>query len=355
MIRIAVKFSGFVAVCLVFTLWLAFTIGNIQLLRSRYELTASFDDATGLLVNDNVKVAGVVVGKVTGVEVDDGRALVTVEIDSDYELPSDSRAAIRWRNLIGQRFLYVYPGDASTTLEDGDEISETESVVDLGELFNRLGPIVAAMEPDDVNQFLDTVTQALSGNEDMVGEAIDDLAVLTGTLAERDETIGRLIENLNTVAGTVTARDQQIRTMLDNLVLISQAFSDNSDVVDQALSELGEFSSNLNLALGNNRNELDRLIANLELVTGTVGGRLETVDQALAGLDELAAHVYRAGSYGEWLNQDIMCAAAAEPPCGTPVGGPSLGAAGAGAGASAPSPEAGVTAITDLVLGETAG
>jgi phospholipid/cholesterol/gamma-HCH transport system substrate-binding protein len=350
-IRTATKFGLFVGVCLVFTLWLAFTIGNIQLLRSRYELTAAFDDATGLLVNDNVKVAGVVVGKVTAVEVDAGRARVTFEVDSDYELPSDTRAAVRWRNLIGQRFLYLYPGESSTTLEGGDEIAETESVVDLGELFNRLGPIVAAMEPDDVNQFLDTVTQALSGNEDMVGEAIDDLAVLTGTLAERDETIGRLIENLNTVAGTVTARDQQIRTMLDNLVLIARAFSDNRDVVDLALSELGDFSGNLHRTLGNNRTEVDRLIANLQLVTDTVGSRLETVDQALGGLDVLAAHIYRAGSYGEWLNQDIMCAAVAEPPCVTPPGGPTLG--GAGAGAS--SPEAGVAAITDLVLGEPAG
>jgi phospholipid/cholesterol/gamma-HCH transport system substrate-binding protein len=76
-----------------------------------YTLTASFDDVTGLLVNDNVKVAGVPVGKVTGVEVEEGQAVVRMEIDADQTLPADSAAAVRWRNLIGQRYVYLFPGE----------------------------------------------------------------------------------------------------------------------------------------------------------------------------------------------------------------------------------------------------
>ncbi|MGH9245915.1 MAG: MCE family protein [Acidimicrobiales bacterium] len=371
MIRTAVKFGLFVAVCMAFTLWLAFQIGNIRIFETRYELTAAFDDATGLLVNDNVKIAGVVVGKVTGVEVDSGQARVTFEVESGYDLPSDTAAAVRWRNLIGQRFLYLYPGEASTMLEAGDHIDDTESPIDLGELFNRLGPIVAAMDPADVNQFLESVTEALNGNEDRVGEAIDDLAVLTQALASRDDTIGRLVENLNTVTGTIASRDQQIRTMLDNLVLISWAFSDNADVLDEALGEFGEFSGNLNEVLGTNRTEIDRLISNLLLVTDTVRTRLGTVDSALGGLDEAAAAIFRSGSYGEWLNQDIMCGTVSPPPCALPGGGggvlPSLlpdgvplppnllSIPGVSAGTNAPTPEAGVAAITDIVLGGVSG
>ena len=72
MIRDALKFGTFVLVCLGFLGWLAFTIGNIDLDdplgRDDYTLTATFDDVTGLLIDDNVKVAGVVVGKVTDIE-----------------------------------------------------------------------------------------------------------------------------------------------------------------------------------------------------------------------------------------------------------------------------------------------
>src|SRR3546814_15707856 len=101
---------------------------------------------------DNVKVAGVVVGKVTSVSTDDGQAVVSMQIDDDHaDLPKDSSAAIRWRNLIGQRYVYLYPGDSAEALQDGSTIERTTSVVDLGELFNRLGLIVGPIDPPQVN------------------------------------------------------------------------------------------------------------------------------------------------------------------------------------------------------------
>src|SRR4051794_2729683 len=147
-------------------MYLAFTIGNISIsdpfARDFYTLNATFDDVTGLLPNDNVKIAGVVVGKVNKISVTEGRAKVTFTVEHDVTLPSDTTASIRWRNLIGQRYLYLYPGvDTVTRLKDGDGIQNTTSVVDLGELFNRLGPIVAVIDPHQVNDFLDTVSQAL--------------------------------------------------------------------------------------------------------------------------------------------------------------------------------------------------
>src|SRR3546814_2742073 len=81
---------------------------------------------------DNVKVAGVVVGKVTSVSTDDGQAVVSMQIDDDHaDLPKDSSAAIRWRNLIGQRYVYLYPGDSAEALQDRSEehTSELQSLM----------------------------------------------------------------------------------------------------------------------------------------------------------------------------------------------------------------------------------
>ena len=161
---VIVKLLIFVAVCSLLTAYLAFTIGNIHVFEHTYKLTATFDDATGLLRGDNVKVAGVVVGRVSGVHIDQGRAKVTFAVKDSVKVPSDSSAAIRWRNLIGERYVYLYPGTASTVLKDGDVVHKTRSVVDVGDLFNRLGPILKAVNPQDVNTFLDTIVQALDGN-----------------------------------------------------------------------------------------------------------------------------------------------------------------------------------------------
>lgn len=302
-----VKLTAFMLVCLMFTAWLAFTIGNIRLFQGTYDLTATFDDVTGLLPNDNVKVAGVVVGKVGKIQVDKGKAKVRFTVRKGVRLPQDTEAAIRWRNLLGQRYVYLYPGQASTTLGDGDHIDKSRSVVDLGELFNRLGPIVQAVDPKQVNVFLDTVVGALDGNEEKVSKALDDLAVLTQGLAQRDDAIQRVIGNLDTVAGAINSRDAQIQTVLDNLILLSKTFGENTDVLDRAVTDMDRFGEHLIFLLGRNRTELDRLIANLEIVTDTVRDKLPTVDALLEQLYEGAKRLFTSSSYGDWLNQIIPC------------------------------------------------
>jgi phospholipid/cholesterol/gamma-HCH transport system substrate-binding protein len=361
MIRTALKFGTFVLVCLFFTGYLAFTIGNLDvrdpLGRNTYRLTATFDDVTGLLVNDNVKVAGVVVGKVTGVRTEDGRAVVTFDVDDDHaDIPKDSSAAIRWRNLIGQRYVYLYPGDSAEALQDGDVVEETASVVDLGELFNRLGPIVGSIDPAQVNEFLETVTAALDGREDKVGQALDDLAVLTTGLASRDETIQRLIGNLDTVAETVNQRDAQIEVMLQNLITLADAFGDNTATLDAALVELGSFGTELDRLLDSNSAEIDRLLGNLALVTDTVHGRLPQLDTALANLAEASSAVFRAGNRGEFLNQKIICAFVAPPsssgagcPTGAPIGPGILGQSATASPFQSSRATTGSSALTSLL------
>ena len=309
MTKVILKLVAFFGVCLVFTGWLVFTIGNVRLFSHTYEVSATFDDVTGLLVNDNVKVAGVRVGKVTGIEIEKGRARVTFTVDDDVKVPTDSTAAVRWRNLLGQRYLYVYPGKASTTVEDGAHLERTQSVIDLGELFNRLGPIVQAVEPEKVNAFLDTIVAALDGNETKLQEAFSDLATLTEGLASRDEAIGRLIENSATVTEAINARDQQIRTILDNLVEVATTFNEHTDVLEGATVELGRFSDSFGTLLANNRGQLDATVANLDKIVAVVREKLPTLDHTLGALDEGLYAMFRSSMYGEWLNQTIPCGA----------------------------------------------
>src|SRR4051794_18688101 len=313
------KLVAFFAVCALFTAYLAFTIGNIHLFEHTYKLAATFDDSTGLLKDDNVKVAGVVVGKESSVSIDQGKATVEFSVKDSVKVPADSQAAIRWRNLIGQRYVYVYPGTGSTVLKDGDKVTKTRSVVDVGELFNRLGPIVKAINPEDVNTFLDTIVQALDGNTDKVRQSIDNLAVVAQSLGSRDQQIGRLIDNVNTVAGAINDRDAQIRTVLDNLVLISQTFSQNTDVLNTAVTELGDFSDNFGSLLANNKTQIDRIIGNLNTVLDEVKLKLPVLDSVLGGLDTAAKSLVNSSRYGEWLNQTIPCGALLNDPSSSPI------------------------------------
>jgi phospholipid/cholesterol/gamma-HCH transport system substrate-binding protein len=305
----------FVVPCLAITVYLYFSIGNVQsfkvgplqLLDNEYTLRATFDDVTGMLPNDNVKVAGVVVGKVKSVKVVDGRAVVAFKVHNDVKLASDTSAAVRWRNLLGQRYLYLYPGSASTVLRSGDRLTKTRSAVDLGELFNRLGPIVKAIDPQQVNTFLDAIVGGLDGNEEKLRSALDNLAALSGTLGARDQAIGRLVENLDTVTATVASRDHEIREVLDNLVAIATTFSENTDVLDSAVTNLKTFSDNFGGLLRNNRSQIDDIVNNLTKIIEVVRAKLPTLNDAVMNLDDAAKRLFTASRVGEFLNQDIYC------------------------------------------------
>jgi phospholipid/cholesterol/gamma-HCH transport system substrate-binding protein len=306
-IKTIAKLILFGAICTGFTLYLAFTIGNIKLFEDRYPLVATFDDVNGLLVNDNVKIAGVPVGKVTGISIVEGRARVKMSVRDSIKLPSDTRASIRWRNLLGQRYVYLEPGTASTTMTSDSEIENTLPVIDLGELFNKLGPIIQKIEPSQVNLFLDNIVAALDGNEAAVRAAIADLGTVMEAIGSRDEAIGRIVENLDVVMGAINSRDVQIRTVLDNLLLVAQTFNENTDVLDSAVTELGTFAHEFGGLLADNRADLDRTISNVTEIVRAVRTKLPVLEGAVDRLDDAFRVIYNSARHGEWLNQTIPC------------------------------------------------
>ena len=193
-----VKVLAFSVICVIFTVLLGVKLANSRLFADTYDLKAAFTDATGVMAGDAVKLAGVDVGRVTEAEIKDGVALVTFNVDKTLELAEDSVIGIRWRNVVGQRFLYVYPGDDDEQLAENDviPISQTEDVADIGEFLNRAGPILQAIDPEQANAFLDAMNTALEGNEGDVRNLIDQGAILAKELGATDQEIESLLVNV---------------------------------------------------------------------------------------------------------------------------------------------------------------
>ncbi|MDQ3293217.1 MAG: MlaD family protein, partial [Actinomycetota bacterium] len=175
MLRKAVGFGLFAALSLALTVFIGAQIANISLGTQRYSLRATFADATNLRVGDPVRLAGVPVGQVSGVRVVEAQAEVTFTVDQEVALPTDSEVAVAWLNLIGQRELYVYPGTAADHYADGDVVDRTRSVVDLGALLDELGPLTQAVQPAQVNQLVEALVTALSGNREEIAAVVDQL------------------------------------------------------------------------------------------------------------------------------------------------------------------------------------
>ena len=138
---------------------------------------------------------------------------VTFNVDSDRPLAVSTQAPIRYRNLVGQRYVALTEGAGSgrALTEDGTiPLEQTQPALDLTVLFNGFKPLFAALYPQDVNAFAFEIIQMLQGEGGNVNTLLAHTASLTSTLADRDEVIGRTINNLNAVLGTVDERDDQL-------------------------------------------------------------------------------------------------------------------------------------------------
>ena len=312
------KFLVFVAL----TGLLTFYIGQMILgtsFKSRYQVTATFDDVTGLLEGDQVKVAGTPVGQVKGIEVVRGKAVVTMAVDKEVRVPSDSTAAIRWRNVVGQRVVYLEPGSSQRKLGDGDRVPHTRSVVDLGEIVNALGPLTRNLDPNQLNKILFSFSQALDGNEQSVSQLTGNLDLLLQTFAARKKTIEGMIDNYETVTGAVATRDKQIAASVDNLESLTKVFANNRRLLENAIVEIGGVTTNLNHVLGGNDAQLARIVGNLGRFAETFRLNVDQLEKMVQQLPLTLRQLFSAANGGHYLRTNALCLNVMQGPCPFPM------------------------------------
>ncbi len=121
--------------CLVY---LSLTLGKVSLFDSgNMTVTADFDSITGLRKGASVEIAGVRVGKVTNIHLNDDMAVVALSIDRDVAMTDDIIASIRTKGIIGEKYIKLSPGGSDEYIEDGGSIVDTESAISLEELISK--------------------------------------------------------------------------------------------------------------------------------------------------------------------------------------------------------------------------
>lgn len=129
----------FVAIGLAAIAYLSLQVGGLSYKGDGgLELVATFDEVGGLRERAPVAIAGVMVGQVTGIELDDMlRARVTLDVEPGLELPIDSSAAIRTSGVLGDQFIALEAGGEDQLLVSGEEIEFTENALSLERLIGR--------------------------------------------------------------------------------------------------------------------------------------------------------------------------------------------------------------------------
>jgi phospholipid/cholesterol/gamma-HCH transport system substrate-binding protein len=320
-----IKSAIFVVVTGLATAFLAVSVSNTGL-GDTVGYRARFTDVTSLNPGDDVRISGVRVGQVDKLSVVDGNlALVDFSVDRDQSLPAGVTATIKYRNMVGQRYLALGRGGGardSAPLAPGAEIplDRTTPALDLTDLFNGFKPLFQALSPNDVNQLSGEIVQVLQGEGGTVHDLLTHTGSLTATLAGRDQVIGQVITNLNTVLATVNGQGDALSTLIDTTRELVTGLSGDRAAIGDAIDGIASLTSATAGLFSASRPALKDSIAGLGVLSSNLVTGSADLERFLVLLPEKFEAVGRAASYGSWFNF-FLCSGTlrTEPTQGLPV------------------------------------
>ena len=208
-----IKFAIFAVVMAMLTAFLFFIFGQYRT-GSTNGYSAVFTDVSRLKPGQSVRVAGIRVGTVDGVSLrPDKKVVVKFDADRNVVLTEGTRAAVRYLNLVGDRYLELVDGPGSTKrLPAGGQIpvNRTAPALDLDLLLGGLKPVTQGLNPRDVNALTSGLLQVFQGQGGTLESLFSKTTSFSNALADNDQTVQQLIDNLNIVVGTICQGRHQV-------------------------------------------------------------------------------------------------------------------------------------------------
>jgi phospholipid/cholesterol/gamma-HCH transport system substrate-binding protein len=218
--------------------------------------SAIFTDVSGLHPGDDVRVAGVRVGRVDRVDLQGTMANVTLRVQRDQTLYDDTIASITYQNIIGQRYVGLSPGDASDhkPLANMGQIpvERTRPSFDITYLLNGFEPLFTLLDPHQVDNLTNGIVQALQGDSGSILTLITQTSALAETLTGPDQILGQVITSLNNVTTNLASQSamlqttlEQSRNVLTTLANRRQQLLTSGGSISAALGRLATISDNV--------------------------------------------------------------------------------------------------------------
>ncbi len=265
---------------------------------------AIFDNASRLKTGNDVRIAGIPVGTVKGVELrPDNKVDVTFSVDKRYQMYTSTKAVIRYQNLVGDRYMEIASGQGELRkVPPGGTIPNTEPALDLDALLGGLRPVLKGLNGDKINQISNAIIELLQGQ----GGALSDLLSSTGsfsqTLADRYQVISDVIHNLNTVLTTVDQKSAQFNASIDQLQQLVTGLAQGRDPIAGALSPLASAASDLTDVLQSSRRPIQGVLENVRPFATELDNRKGEINAVLEPLAENYLRLNALGSYGAYFN-----------------------------------------------------
>ena len=268
----------------------AFRAQDLPLIGGGDTYYAAFSEAGGLKANDEVRIAGVRVGKVESVALDGDHVKVTFRVKTDSEFGSLTQAAIKVKTLLGAMYLSLEPAGTGQLKADSEIPQErTSSPYDVVDAFSGLAETSEEIDTDQLAESLTTLADLTRNTPDEFKAALSGVSSLSSKIAARDSQINSLLKNLRKVSGVLNERDDDIIALMQDSDVLFRALVQRREAVHNLLVSTSTLSKELTALVKQSRADLKPALTELSNVVDVLNKNEDNLDNSL----RLMAPFYR--------------------------------------------------------------
>ncbi len=257
---------------------------------------------------------GVRVGTVNDVSLQsDGTVLVDFDADRTVALTTGTKAAVRYLNLVGDRFLELVDSPGSTRVQAAGSqippVDRTLPALDLDLLLGGLKPVIQGLNPKDVNALTASLIQVMQGQGGTIESLLSKTSSFSNSLADNNQVVEQLIDDLRTVLNTLSKDGDKFSGAIDKLDKLVGGLSEDRDPIGTAVTALDNGTASLADFLGNARQPLKDTIAQVNRLATNIDSDKAGLDKSLQKAPDNFRKAIRLGAYGGFI-QYYICGVA---------------------------------------------
>jgi phospholipid/cholesterol/gamma-HCH transport system substrate-binding protein len=284
-------------------LLLAFNIESLPFLGGTRH-TAALSEAGGLKSGDDVRIAGVKVGKITKVDLEDGHVRVDFRV-KNAELGDRTSASVRIKTILGQKYLALDPAGKGE-LDKEIPLARTTPAYDVVQAFSDLAVNTERTDTEQLATALDTVADTFRDSPEEVRAAVEGLGRLSRTVASRDDQLRTLLQHANGVTGVLSDRNAEIVTLMSDGDLLLQELRKRREDIHTLLTSTVTLSQQLTALVRENREAIRPALENLKNVLAVLEANQANLDKSIELLAPFVRVFANTVGNGRWFDTYIQ-------------------------------------------------
>ncbi len=299
---------------------LAFNARSLPLIGGGTVYSAQFSEAAGLRPDDPVRIAGVKVGQVEELRLEDGAVTVEFRVEDAF-VGDRSQAAIRIETVLGAKFLALVPrGSEELDPDDRIPLERTASPYDVVEAFADLSTTVEEIDAQQLATSFEVLAETFAETPDEVQASLQGLARLSDTIASRDDELERLLSATRDVTAVLADRNGEFtRLVLDSNTLLEEVQA-RRQLIDSILTNTQVLSDQLTGLVADNREALTPALQQLATVTDILSRNRAALGETVENYAPFVRVFTNTLGNGRWFDsfvENLLPGAVASVVCGS--------------------------------------